>query len=771
MSVEWKDLAGNRIAVTAGSAYSFSLFIRDGGAYGKSGVLKILWHDVSGTILSTTTGSTKAIPAAFAGDGSDRVTVSGTAPVNAVTVRLTWQATTNNAVSDTYFFDGVQFEKKAYPTPYVETTNATASRTVGAVSMSPANVLQTNQGWVAVRYTYGVTITGSTNASYAFVYGQDGIFGAFIGVGAVDLTTKLRVTIYLNNTAMNSVDINSVVAGTDITVVAAWEPGQVKLSVNGSAFVTAATATGPNFIPDILRIGDDIRGGGDAPLNGSMRYLAAGIGSLNNADAANINSYGNTPPTNSQLGTLNGGNAGPALLWPAVTAATTIAPRLPILSATPNLITTGSVITDTQRAAALLWGTSQQGGQTDGLALGSGAGIWSGVTNFFRRGQCDSTTDWGVTSSGGAHDPTIFTDATTPAPFSPQSIKYVCDGVATQEGGAPRTATGRAAAAGTVGVTSVYFKGTAGRSYQAISQWRNTDASDTFGSTLSFTATGAWQLLKPPTVAVAVGKTGDQLRVIVATNFTGVADTFWLAHAMLTITGATAQQSFVYTPYIATSGGSSSTSSNGRITIPATIFNAPQGWMAIRLQVNWNAADFDVSQNFPVAWEWRQDGNTRLNVLYNVFANANKWTTSSRINTSSTGPSGAVQTFVAGDYVTLIATWQSNQLQISTNGDNFTTTANTRYFAPTSNVFDIGSSAGSSHIDSNIMWVAAGTGPLVNADNATLNALGNIAPTWAQLLALNSGNAAPCFLWDATSGIVITALGRQGIYKSRTLVV
>lgn len=167
-------------------------------------------------------------------------------------------------------------------------------------------------------------------------------------------------------------------------------------------------------------------------------------------------------------------------------------------------------------------------------------------TNLFRNGQCDAATDWTFQTAGV----TSAVDATVAAPLASQSIKVTMDGsVSGQEVGAI-SGSGQAALAGTVGVGSVYVKGTAGASYSARLGWTNTDTSFTPGSFVTFTATGSWQQIVLPSVAVAVGKTGDRLRIQIGVPV-GVtrADIFWLAHAMLE-----KGQASVGT-YIPTSGG------------------------------------------------------------------------------------------------------------------------------------------------------------------------------------------------------------------------
>src|ERR1051326_3812059 len=113
-------------------------------------------------------------------------------------------------------------------------------------------------------------------------------------------------------------------------------------------------------------------------------------------------------------------------------------------------------------------------------------------------------------------------------------------------------------------------------------------------------------------------------------------------------------------------------------------------------------------------------------------------------------------TFTPGTLFTVVAAWTATQLKLSINGANFTTpVTNTNIPTLTAPTFDIGSAAGTSALDGDILWFAAGSGTLANADATTLNTFGNTDPTRGTL------PATPTALWTADTTAYQTAAGSQ----------
>lgn len=333
--------------------------------------------------------------------------------------------------------------------------------------------------------------------------------------------------------------------------------------------------------------------------------------------------------------------------------------------------------------------------------------IGRAATNLFRRGQCDATTDWNNSSSHA----TYTTDATTPSPFSTQSIKVACDGTS-QAGGNAISGTGLALAATTNVSGSIYVLGQAGVSYKSYITIFNTDSSSTFGTATAFTATGSWQLITPTSVAVAAGKTGDSVAIAMQIN-QATAGNFWVAHAMLE-SGQT-----VVAPYVATSGGVTATKAAARVQAPASLLNATQGWVAMRVKMGWPTSG-GGGNAFVMQWS---SGVDRIN----VYIPTNSW----RIEKIAGGVYydlfSATDSWSVGDYRTVVGYWTATTIGISANGSAFVTLAASGTPSALLPSFFIGSNdaAGNAVLDSSVFWFACGTGTLSNADAATINGFGN----------------------------------------------
>lgn len=398
-----------------------------------------------------------------------------------------------------------------------------------------------------------------------------------------------------------------------------------------------------------------------------------------------------------------------------------VVPLVPIRLSAPGtvpanagpLTVSGNEITDASRLAALSWGTTQQGGSTDGAAIPGGVGLWEAGTNLFTSGQCDTTNGY-LPSTSGVTVPAP--DATVPAPFSPQSIKAVCDGSIVNQGFSLETSPGLAAVAGTLCVGSAYFKGVAGKQYLAEMVWLNTDSSFTAGLSTVFVATGAWQLVAPASgVAVAAGKTGNVIALLLWQVGTPRAETVWAAHPMIQSGVA-----FV-SPYVATSAGATATRAGARVQALASLLDETQGWFAIRMKMGWDSTtSLDPADTNPCPMYWADDGTHRIALFW--FPAGGEWllerSNGTNLNVAKTS------SFAVGDELTLVAAWDSGHIYLSVNGSAFTSVANTAIPTLAASMFDIGSLVGSvDQVNANILWTACGTGKLTDADAATIAAI------------------------------------------------
>jgi hypothetical protein len=410
--------------------------------------------------------------------------------------------------------------------------------------------------------------------------------------------------------------------------------------------------------------------------------------------------------------------------------------------------TTGNEITDATRTAATALTTTASGNMVDQYPNDSSFGIFRAATNVFVLGQAGSIGSIWSSSGAGA---TPSTDATVPPPYSTQSIKYVCDGTVANQGCLALSITGGSglpATTGTFGAGSIWFKGVAGQSYFTQMRWINTDASTTDGTQSIFTATGAWQLLTPASVAVAATKTGNQLVIMVRVNGTRT-DTFWVAHAMLEVGQS------VVAPYVATSGGATATHAAGRVQATATnIINSSQGWFAVRIR--YSASRTNMGFSNLIYWG---DASNYINLHYE---SGGFWYMETSANSVNTAP----VSFAANDFATVIGKWSNNgrSVGISINGVAFTTAST---IAGTTNVtqttFNLGTNyTGANPLNGDILWFACGSGTLTDADATTIHGFGNTDPSFSSFPI----TANTTMEWTADTTATRTTTGTVDLYNS-----
>jgi|SRR5215472_5234477 len=386
---------------------------------------------------------------------------------------------------------------------------------------------------------------------------------------------------------------------------------------------------------------------------------------------------------------------------------------LPIPNA--KLTYSGNEITDVVRVADGSWPITQNVGSTDGLTPPAGLGIWHGATNWTLHGQCDSTSNFGPGDVGST---TATIDTLTPAPFSPQSIKVVTTGLGTAQHVGMSTGA-FSAAAGNIGLSSVYAKGTAGQTYFIQLYFVNSDTTMTAGTQAVFTANGNWQYFVAPKVSVATGKTATSCIMLFGPN-TVRADTYWVAHPMIE------QSSFnqAVSPYIATSGGAGTVRLNPRVSAPSTLINATQSWFACRIRWGFNAPDSINAGNYI----FQLSDGTFNNRLVGYFSVNTYWFGNDVNGAVDWSTAGGV--FNRGDYATVVFAWTATQAKVSVNGAPFATPGGRpKGIPPGMNTLDIGSALGSAQLDGSMFWAATGTGTLTDIDASIINGFGNAPPT------------------------------------------
>lgn len=203
----------------------------------------------------------------------------------------------------------------------------------------------------------------------------------------------------------------------------------------------------------------------------------------------------------------------------------------------------------------------------------------------------------------------------------------------------------------------------------------------------------------------------------------------------------------VATPF----AGVSATRAAGRIRAPSSIINATQSWVALRLRPGW-AASNEPGGGTGVVRLFQQtvDSNNRITGFYDEPSN--EVYLFRKLAGAGTDVHRAAS-FNAGESVTIVYAWTGTQTKVSFNGSAFTTAANSSIpnLSTIPNV-DFGSSVGTSqHFDGDVLWLAAGSGTLTDADAAAFDAFGDGDKPPADTLW--GSTATPTFMWSADTDL------------------
>jgi hypothetical protein len=819
--IVWNDTsnvgAGGRIAVNPSTSYTFSAWVR-GNAGGEAMQMGIGWYG-SGSPISTSVASFTAT------NGWVKYTVTGTSPAGADSVWP--HINTQGTSAYTLWTDGAQLEQKAYATPYVETNGAIALRNMGAVqaplsgltttqgwfaaririgyaspapSYNPAvftlsdgtannkiglypigsqwqtrrtlggnlgNFVTLSDSWSAGDYrtvvvswtatTISLSINGTTFASVAnagtftptmleignnIINGQpfDGdILWTATGTGTLSNTDATTLNAFGNNdpTLAKLYSLNGGAGNPTFVWNGNTANYQDAISSNGQALIYAANTSGAttgNLIDlqsgafPSSRFSIDVTG--KTTLQNSVDSTtafqiqnAAGTSNLLVADTTNTRiGIGTAVPTATL--TVNGTG-----LIQASTAAN------------PQLTVSGSEITDSTRTS-----NSQGDGRTP---PDSSYGVWEATTNLVINGGIESNTTGWIQSQGGE----TLTRVTTDSKFGTASIKVdtgaVGNGIATQLANWP-TAT-----AGQVYTGSAWVKGVTGRSLQVAVFARDEGNGNAVlaNSTATVIANGNWQRVTTTltTPAAGVGATGIYMSVrdsVLGGNTTFYAD------------GMQLEQKSVASPYVETNG-STSTRGNSRVQASSTLLSQTQGWFTARVRPGFAAAS--APAGFQDVMTWNDSSiNNGLQLIYRTSDKT--WRMRIVSNGSALGDAtSAVQSFNAGDTLTITGYWTATQAGISVNGGAFITLSLTLpTFTNLPSLFDIGSQLGSSgHFDGDILWAASGTGTLTNTDAININNFGNTDPGFSSF----SGASAPTFAWRANTSSYVNSTNSPLVFN------
>jgi RHS repeat-associated protein len=385
----------------------------------------------------------------------------------------------------------------------------------------------------------------------------------------------------------------------------------------------------------------------------------------------------------------------------------------------------GSEITDPDRTAAL------QGDGRD--APDSSFGIWQATTNLLTNGGFEGGTG-GWAAAGAA---TLSSDQTT-SKFGGGSLEVTTPGSASGEGA--QTSTTVALSAATPYSGSLWLNAPSGvqLSFCVQEQPSGTCHSQTVSGN------GSWERVSQSFTTAA---TTTALGLSLTTTAT-TATSF-------RVDGAQIEATRIATPYVETDGTTSSRGL-GLIQGSAALLDSGQGWVALRIRPEWSTANPPQGgSGFDSIFDWRTDLSHRYSLLWAEPYHEFEW---ERVLPSGTTATLLTVAISPGVSHTVVISWvDGSGLSLSVDGAAFKTTAMSGSFTPSLPIFTIGGNPrGTTPFDGEVLWAAAGSGSLGNADAATLNNFGDTDPATSQL------PGSPSFGWAADTYSYQPATGPGG---------
>jgi len=386
----------------------------------------------------------------------------------------------------------------------------------------------------------------------------------------------------------------------------------------------------------------------------------------------------------------------------------------------------GNEITDSMRASDI---------QGDGHAApDSSTGIWEGTTNVVANGGFETNTaGWNIVGSYGG----VYSRDTSTAKFGTASMNVTRSSGQTGFVGFEQLAYS-AVVAGQVWTASAWLL----PSSAAPASHLRLEVAENGGTTFSTTASSSdyvdasgWRHVSL-TFTVDPGITQARIEIY---------DTTSSDVGSFSADGVQLEQNAISTPYVDTNGAPASRSA-ARIQAPASLLNATQGWVSMRVRLGPNPGGAHTWR----AFEWGDDINNRIagNVSSGTQRQMQMYRIGGGINAGSIA--GPTFTWTQGAIHTFVFAWTANDLEVSLDGAAFTHLGAAGSI-PTisSSQFDIGHSVfnGAGWIDSDVLWFACGVGALSDSDTASNNSIGNSDPTRGSF----PSAAQVTMTWDGTS--------------------
>lgn len=274
------------VATTTGTTLTGSMWVYTASG-GEVVVLALDEFDSGHAYLRSTVSSTVTLTA-----GWQRMTVSATMGVSAAYAGLSFRTRTSGAAQAiTVWLDGIQLEALAYATPYVHTDGGTASRSATQVRF-PSSLLNTTQCWAALRVRAGDwPALGAANVT--LIDWRDDANNRLTAIWTPSATAIQARRAAGGSSALLTATYSAVTLNTLHTFILTFTATVIGASLDGAVLTTTANSNIPTLAATLADIGSVA---GTGLFDGSVLWFLCGKGTLTNADAALLHSFGNADP-------------------------------------------------------------------------------------------------------------------------------------------------------------------------------------------------------------------------------------------------------------------------------------------------------------------------------------------------------------------------------------------------------------------------------------------------------------------------------------------
>lgn len=274
--------AADRVLVTAGDVWRFSVWAKLASAGSKSMLLAINFYDAADSFVASEVPSVTVNSTSWT-----RYSASITVPALSHNMRFFDFTTNGDQGAFTYYVDGVQLEKQPIATPYVETDGAAASRTAARVRIAVLRTLDEATGWVAARLRMGFDSTANPVLDPSVFDWADTSWSDYILVQYQNGNGWRTVEKNSGTAEVNAAIVSTFSAGDLVTTAGRWGAGTIGISVDGSVFTNSARNTIPDISNTLAEIGNSTS---DQTrfIDSDILWMAVGRGVLTDADAARL---------------------------------------------------------------------------------------------------------------------------------------------------------------------------------------------------------------------------------------------------------------------------------------------------------------------------------------------------------------------------------------------------------------------------------------------------------------------------------------------------